>query len=108
MSKKINSDLTIIKVISGIILLLALLKMPYWYYQLLKITVFISFGYLAFMEFRQGVRLFPVLFLILSVIFAPFLELKLGRTVWNIVDVIAAIVLSLSILDSKIFRRFYD
>ncbi len=107
MSNKFNSESIIIKIIITLLLLLALLNMPYWYYQLLKVILFVAFGYLAFIEFRNDVSLFPFIFLVFALVFSPIFNLKLGREGWNVVDIIAALVLVYSILDSKYFRRFY-
>ena len=108
MSNKITDESTIIKIMSIILLLLAIFSMPYWYYQLLKIIMFVSFSYLSFIEFRKKVQLFPFIFLLLAIIFLPLLNLKLGRTGWNIVDIFAALTLIYSILDNKYFRRFHE
>lgn len=108
MSVKIDKEFLFIKIILIILLLLAIGKMPYWYYQLIKIVLFVSFGYLAFIEYKNNIKLFPFLFLIFCVIFAPVLSFRLGRTGWNIVDIIAAGVLIYSIIDAKYFRRFYE
>jgi len=108
MSNKLRLESVIIKIILIVMLLIALFKLPYAYYQILKIVAFVGFGYLAFEDFKNDIPLFPIVFLILALIFSPIFKLYLGRTGWNIVDLIAALILIYSIIDSKYLRNFYE
>ena len=90
MSKK---DRTIQSVILGalaVLLLLCLAKMPYGFYQIVRFLAFAGFGYMAYLEYKGKNIDRMVLFVVLALLFQPFLPLSLGRVIWNIVDVIVA------------------
>ena len=62
----------------------------------------VGFGYLAFQYFKQRKEVLTWTFVTLALLFQPFAKIGLGRTVWNIVDVIVAIgLIVLFILEWK-------
>ncbi len=75
------------------LLLICLAPMPYWYYMLVRFGAMAVFAYFAYSHFTQKEEGLGFMFLSLSLLFQPFLKIALGRTLWNVVDVIVAIVL---------------
>ena len=75
------------------LLLICLAPMPYWYYMLVRFGTMAVFAYFAYNHFTQKEEGLGFMFLSLSLLFQPFLKIALGRTLWNVVDVIVAIVL---------------
>ena len=51
----------------------------------------VGFGYMAFQYFKQRKEVLTWTFVTLALLFQPFAKIELGRTVWNIVDVLVAI-----------------
>lgn len=88
---------TIIKIILAVLLLICLLDMPYSYYEAVRFIALIAFGFLAYLENKNGNTGIAVAFLVLALLFQPFFKIALGRTLWNLVDVIVAIGLVISI-----------
>ena len=88
-----------LKIALAILLFGCLLKMPYGYYQLVRLISFFSFSYLAYLTFEEKRTKYTPLFyyMVLAVLFQPFVKIALGRTIWNIVDVIVGIGLLISI-----------
>ena len=76
-------------------LLLCLLPMPYGYYTLIRFVVMVIFGCLAFNFYKKDKMSLFVLACSIAILFQPFFKLALGRIIWNVVDVIVAIVLIL-------------
>lgn len=72
-------------------LLICLAPMPYGYFVLVRFLAMVVFGYLAFLYFKQRKEVLTWTFVTLALLFQPFAKIGLGRTVWNIVDVIVAI-----------------
>ena len=72
------------------LLLACLLPMPYGYYQLVRVVATAAFAFLAYQE-RENSLLW--VFVGLALLFQPFEKIDLGRTVWNIVDVVVAVFL---------------
>jgi len=95
---KINVGLKV-----GLILLflLCLVDMPYGYYQFVRFVGALSLGYLAYYEFKNDVEIFPFIWIGAALLLQPFLKISLGRTIWNIVDVLLAVLLIVSIVRSR-------
>ena len=82
-----------IKLILAILLLLCLAKMPYGYYALVRFVAFVGFGILAFTAYQKHneIGTEALLYIVLALLFQPFVKVALGRNHWNIVDVVVAI-----------------
>lgn len=80
---------TISKLILSVLLLLCLADMPYGYYQFVRFISAIAFVYFAYEDKTNGGKLF-VVYIVLAILFQPFIKISLGRVLWNIVDVIVA------------------
>jgi hypothetical protein len=87
----------IIKIGLSILLLLCLTDMPYGFYQFVRFISLIGFAILAYQANEKGRQTEVIIYAILALLFQPFFKVSLGRTLWNIVDVIVAIGLILSI-----------
>ncbi len=88
----------IIKLILAILLFLCLLKMPYGYYQMVRVLSMVGFGILALSAKEDKERW---IYITLCMLFQPFIKVALGRVLWNVVDVVVAIVLLISIKSDK-------
>lgn len=75
------------------LLLLCLAPMPYGYYQLVRFVALVAFGAMAYWYYKEKKEMLTVVFGALALLFQPFFKVALGRTMWNVVDVIVAIVL---------------
>ena len=75
------------------LLLLCLFHMPYGFYTLVRFVAMIVFVIIAYKygaEEKMGVAIVAGA---LALLFQPLIKITLGRVVWNVVDVIAAIAL---------------
>ena len=97
----------IIKVVLAALLLLCLAKMPYGYYTFVRFVSFIVFGILAFTTYERDNKwsVQILLYIALALLFQPFNKLPLGRTIWNIVDVIVGVGLVVSLFLKNMNRR---
>ncbi len=89
------------KVALTVILLLCLFKMPYGYYQLVRVIATFGFGLFAYQNYNNKNETMAIIFLGLGILFQPFFKIALGRELWNIVDVIVAIGLIISVIRSS-------
>lgn len=87
----------------AVLLLLCLLDMPYGFYTLVRFSAAASFAYLSYDYFKTKSEGLGFLFAALTLLFQPFIKITLGRTIWNVVDVIVALVLIC--LAVKSFKR---
>jgi hypothetical protein len=77
--------------ILAILLFLCLADMPYGYYQFVRFASAAFFVYAAYNENETGRKELVIVFIVLAILFQPFFKIALGRTLWNIVDVIVGL-----------------
>ncbi|ENA1795724.1 hypothetical protein ABF176_002572 [Flavobacterium psychrophilum] len=90
-----NNKEKYLKIILAILFLLCLFKMPFGYYQFIRLFGFISFAYLAYKDNNN-----PLIFIIWcfsAILINPFYKIYFGKIHWNIIDVLWAIILVASI-----------
>jgi len=75
------------------LLLLCLAPMPYGYYQLVRFVSMVVFGVMAVRSWNEKRQVWAIAFGSLALLFQPIVKIALGRTMWNIVDVVVAIIL---------------
>lgn len=83
----------IVKIIMVVPLLLCLAPMPYGYYILVRFVAMIVFAIMAYGYYEKEQMPLTITFGALALLFQPFMKVALGRTMWNIVDVIVAVLL---------------
>jgi hypothetical protein len=77
--------------ILAILLFLCIADMPYGYYQFVRFAAAAFFAYAAYTENESGRKELVLVFIVLAILFQPFFKIALGRTLWNIVDVVVGI-----------------
>ncbi len=75
--------------------------MPYGYYQLVRFAGLVGFAMLAYLANQQRRQTEMIIYIGLALSFQPFFKIALGREIWNIVDVIVAIGLLVSVFKQK-------
>ena len=90
-----NAD-KIIKVVLTILFIGCLFDMPYGYFQLIRFLGMVGFGILAFNQYQKNQSWF-ITWLASAILINPIFKISLGREIWNIVDIIWAILLLVSI-----------
>jgi hypothetical protein len=90
-----------LKLLVSLILLLCLLDMPYGYYQFVRFISMCGFVYLAYSSNEVNKKNEAFVYIALAILFQPFVKIALGRTIWNVVDIIVGIGLILSVFPKK-------
>lgn len=72
-------------------LLLCLAPMPYGYFELVRFFSTLAFCVMAYRYYKERKKTFAYTCGTLALLFQPFYKMALGRTIWNIVDVIVAV-----------------
>ena len=88
----------LIKIILAILFFLCLADMPYGFYQFVRFVGLVGFGILAYHANSNSKQTEVIIYIILGVLFQPFIKISLGRELWNIVDVIVAVALLISLV----------
>lgn len=104
MTKSNSTTQSIILAVLAVLLLLCLADMPYGFFQIVRFLAFAGFGYSAYLQYKSKNMDRMILFGVLALLFQPFIPLALGRTIWNIVDVVVAGYL-IYILVQKHFKK---
>ena len=73
------------------LLLLCLAPMPYGYYQFIRFASTIVFAVMAYHYYGKKQETLVIMFIALAILFQPFYKIALGRTMWNVVDVVVAV-----------------
>lgn len=81
------------KLLLAVLMLLCLAPMPYGYYQLVRVVAMIAFAIMAYQYYVKEKVPLAIIFGGLALLFQPFIKVALGRTLWNVVDVIVAVLL---------------
>lgn len=79
----------------AVALLLCLLPMPYGYYTLIRMVAMVIFAFLALIFFKRSKTVLGLVAVVLVLLFQPFAKEALGRDLWQVVDVVAAIALTI-------------
>ena len=89
----------VVKIGLSVLLFLCLFKMPYGFFQLVKVSSTFVFIYFAFKASNNDkhTQLNKIFFVGLAILFQPFFKIALGRQIWNIVDVLVGIILIVSV-----------
>lgn len=94
----------IIKFILSILLFGCLFDMQYGYFQFVRFAAMIGFSYLAFSVNEQINKNEFFVYIALAILFQPFFKIALGRSIWNIVDVVVGACLIISLFNKKAIK----
>ena len=92
----------LIKMILAILFFLCLLDMPYGFYELVRFLALVGFVMLAYKSNEQEDKTTVIIYIGLAILFQPIFKIALGRMLWNVVDVIVALGLLISLFIPKI------
>lgn len=85
-----------IKIILAILLVVCLFQMPYGYFQFIRFLGMITFIWFAYVDSKDN-KMLIIIWIASAFLINPFFKIALGRTVWNIMDIVWAIILIISI-----------
>lgn len=85
--------MNLLKIFLVFLLLLCLAPMPYGYYQLVRFVAMMAFAIMAFVYYDKKKMPLSIIFGSLALLFQPFVKIVLGRVLWNVVDVVVAVLL---------------
>ena len=86
------------KLLMTVLFLCCLLDMPYGYYQLVRFVGMTGFIILAYLDNEKENTILMIVWICSAVLINPIFKVALGRTIWNIVDVIWALILLITIV----------
>ena len=88
------------------LMLLCLAPMPYGYFQLVRFVAMVVFGIMAYRYYQINKAIASCVFGLLALLFQPIYKIVLGRGIWNVIDVIVALLLiALFIMEKRMANR---
>lgn len=93
----------LVKIIISILFVVCLFKMPYGYFQLVRFAGMASFIWFAYLDNEKNDKSLVILWVCSAILINPFIKILLGRTIWNIVDIVWALIILATLV--KDFRR---
>ena len=97
MEKEIIDNKNTASKISAVMLLIAILPLPYGYYILLRWIVSISAIFSAWVANELGKKSWLFLMTIIALLFNPVAPVHLNKGTWTVIDLIVAILFFASI-----------
>ena len=101
-NKAVKQVMKQVYLILAALMLLCLAPMPYGYYMLVRFMAMVAFGIMAYRYYMNNKAIAATVFGVLALLFQPIYKIALGRTIWNIVDVIVAVLLIIIWYQEKI------
>ena len=86
-----------IKIGLATLLFLCLADMPYGYFQFVRWAALVGFALLAFDASEKNRQQEMIVYIGLALLFQPIFKIALGRTIWNIVDLVVGAALLIMI-----------
>lgn len=83
-------QLILINSVFAFFLLLCLFDLPYGYYQLIRFAAAVVFILNGSYFYYKDKMFFAIIGFALAILFQPLIKIALGRTLWNLIDVIVA------------------
>ena len=79
--------------IPAILLIAAVLPLPYGYYPFLRLIVFAASAFLAFKEYKgasNSLNSYAIIFGVMAILFNPILPIFLPKVIWIVIDLACA------------------
>lgn len=92
---------TIFRIISVVLLIVAIPELPYGYYVFLRWVVCASSGFTAFVSSKLEKRFWMILYGLIAILFNPIVPIYLEKEIWVVIDIIIAIVIGISLFTVK-------
>ncbi len=87
------------KLLLSILFLCCLLDMPYGYYQFIRVLGLTGFIILAYFDSKKENKVLMIIWICSAILINPLIKIPLGRTIWNVVDVIWAVFLVITLIN---------
>lgn len=88
---------TIARLVAAAALLVALGRLPYSYYTLMRLLCCTVAAYGAYLAVERQQRVWFWIFGVVALLFNPFLPIRLDRATWAVLDVAAALLILASL-----------
>ena len=95
----------IIKILIAALLIGCLFKVPYGYFQFIRIAGCIGFCYLAYKEFEEKRTTTGLLSVAFAILLNPVFKIHFTRKIWNNIDLVIAIGLIIWVIFESLIKK---
>lgn len=88
-----------------LVLLLSFIKMPFGYYQFLRITTCIGSLIIAYDYYKKKKDIWIILFGAIAVLFNPIIVIHFKRDIWQVFDGITILIFVVSLVVELRFKK---
>ena len=92
-----KNQISITKIVLAVLFVICLTDMPYGYFQFVRFLGMIGFSFLAFNEYERENKGWAIFYIVSAILINPIFKISLGRELWNIIDIIWAIILVVTV-----------
>jgi len=96
----------LIKILLAALLIGCLFKVPYGYFQFVRIAGCIGFCYLAYEEYKSRRVITEILCIACAILLNPIIKIHFSRSLWNTIDLIIAILLIIWIVVDLVYLYY--
>jgi hypothetical protein len=89
------------KLLLAIAFLACLIKMPFWYYQLIRTLGVAGFIYFAYLDYKDHIKYIPQFFIIGAIIINPFYKIPFEKKDLQYIDLIFSVLLLANVFIDK-------
>jgi len=86
MNKSNTQDLIYFLMAAIVMLALGIIRMPYGFYTLTRIAVYVLSIFLFIIHKESGDQILPVIYLVTAILFNPVIIVHLDRETWHFID----------------------
>jgi hypothetical protein len=96
----------IVRIMSALILFIAIADLPYSYYRFVRIFTFAVCSYSFYKAYSIKNKIFSWIFGIIAFLFNPIYPLYLGKELWQIIDLLSGIIILVSIILFNLNKKY--
>lgn len=102
-NKKLFNITIVIALISsvGAIIIPEIYKVPYAFYNIIRVTMFSSLLYITFYIYKHNELILSYFFMMMVILYNPIMQIYLKRNIWILIDIIIVLLIIYTILKFK-------
>ncbi len=91
----------------ALLLIIAIFPLPLGYYQVLRLIIVSLSLWLAYRNYNKNTTI-SIIYITLSILFNPFHQFNLGKSIWIWIDIAAAIVFLIDSNSIEFFKKIFN
>jgi len=76
--------------VSSLLLVVAVLPLPYGYFMFLRLAITAAAVYVAYENFNKDIPVWGIIFIGVALLFNPFYTVHFDKALWAVIDIVVA------------------